>query len=44
MRAPRAAPGASINFLRRTTSGAADKGMGTSLNFLRFAAGIGLGT
>jgi hypothetical protein len=37
-------PGATANFLRRTTSGAAGYGLGTTIKYLRGAADIGLGT
>jgi hypothetical protein len=33
-----------IKLLRRTTSGAADNGLGTTIKYLRGATGIGLGT
>jgi hypothetical protein len=33
-----------INYLRRTTSGAAGNGLFTTIKYLRGAAGIGLGT
>ena len=36
--------GAMIKYLRRTTSGAAGYGMGTTAKYLRGAAGIGPGT
>jgi hypothetical protein len=36
--------GTTIKYLRRTTSGAADNGLGTTAKFLRGAASIGLGT
>jgi hypothetical protein len=36
--------GATIKYLRCTTSGAAGNGLGTAIKFLRAAAGIGLGT
>jgi hypothetical protein len=37
-------PGATIKYLRCTTSGAAGNGLGTTIKHLRAAAGIGLGT
>jgi hypothetical protein len=37
-------PGATIKYLRRTTSGAAGIGLGITIMYLRGAAGIGLGT
>jgi hypothetical protein len=36
-------PGATITYLRCTTSGAAGDGLGTVIKYLRAAAGIGLG-
>jgi hypothetical protein len=36
-------PGATIKYLRRTTSGAAGIGLGITIMYLRGAAGIGLG-
>jgi hypothetical protein len=35
--------GATIKYLRRTTSGAADNGLGTAITYLSGAAGTGLG-
>jgi hypothetical protein len=37
-------PGATIKYLRRTTSSAAGYGLSTTIKYLRGAAGIGLGT
>ena len=37
-------PGATIKYLRCTTSGAAGNGLGTTAKYLSAAAGIGLGT
>jgi hypothetical protein len=37
-------PGATAKYLRRTTSGAAENGLGTTIKYLRGAAGISLGT
>jgi hypothetical protein len=37
-------PGVAIKYLRRTTSGAASCGMGTTIKSLRGITGIGLGT
>jgi hypothetical protein len=36
--------GIKIDYLRRTTSGAAGSGLGTAIKLLRGAAGVGLGT
>jgi hypothetical protein len=33
-----------IKYLRRTTSGAAGYGLGTTITYLRGTAGVGLGT
>jgi hypothetical protein len=37
-------PGATIKYLRCTSSGAAGNGLGTTIKFLCAAAGIGMGT
>jgi hypothetical protein len=36
-------PGAAIKYLLCTTGGSAEGGLGTTINYLRAAAGIGLG-
>jgi len=36
--------GTTISYLRRTTSGAAGSGLGTTIKYLLGATGIGLGT